>query len=152
MMVPAMATSGGWLARSTSQRRRANASPILAEVPSITSITADSCPSGFGPEGTIPVSQNRTATRIVLTCSDVSASGSRGGVCRRAMPSTGFRGMTSWRTASPNASRSTFFACLALELDSRASPLISVSQRATPISRNVRCSNAGSTRRRIWEA
>jgi len=86
---------------------------MRAEVPSMTSTIAPSCPSDLGPEIERPASQYAIAVRIAFTSTGVSAFGVDAGRCSRETWSIGLRGSTSCRTASPSASRSTTRACLA---------------------------------------
>jgi hypothetical protein len=109
--VPQTRSVAGVVVRSRSRRRIASTSPIRAEVPSITSTICPSWPSGFGPEVPRADSQALITARIALTSAAVKAVGVRFGLCRRATPSIGLRWITSCRTASPNASRSTVLAC-----------------------------------------
>ena len=82
-MVPLMRIDGTGFVTSMSHRRIASTSPMRAEVPSITSTIAPSCPSGFGPDGERPASQNAIAARTAFTSSGVSAFGVDAGRRRR---------------------------------------------------------------------
>ena len=103
----------------------------------MTSTIWPSCPSGFGPEVPRDSSHALITTLIALTSVAVNAVGVRFGLCRRATPSIGLRWITSCRTASPNASRSTVLARLERAYDCLPSSLSRASQRATPISRRA---------------
>ncbi len=111
----AILSFGGAVVTSTSQRRMASTSPIRADVASMTSTIWPSWLSGFGPHVPRVCSQTLITARIALTCAGLRASGVRLGLCSREMLSTGLRISTSWRTASPNASRNTVLARLADE-------------------------------------
>lgn len=54
---------------------------MRADVPSMTSMIAPSCPSGLGPEYERPASQNAIAVRIAFTSAGVSAFGVDAGRC-----------------------------------------------------------------------
>ena len=82
-MVPVMRIDGVALVTSMSRRRIASTSPMRAEVPSMTSMIAPSCPSGFGPDGERPASQYAIAARTAFTSAGVSAFGVDTGRRRR---------------------------------------------------------------------
>ena len=99
---------------STSHLRIASASPMRAEVPSMTSMICSNWPSGGGPEKPAPRRQLRAAVRITSICSTVSAWACDGGFRNRTVSRTGLRGIASYRTASPNARLNTVRACFAV--------------------------------------
>lgn len=68
---------------------------MRAEVPSMASTIAPSCPSGFRPEIERPASQYAIAVRIAFTFAGVSAFGVDAGRCSRDTWSIGLRGSTS---------------------------------------------------------
>ena len=78
-MVPVIRIDGVALVTSISRRRMASTSPIRADVPSMTSMMAPSCPSGLGPEYERPNSQYVIAARTAFTSAGVGAFGVEAG-------------------------------------------------------------------------
>src|SRR5690606_24645047 len=72
-------------------------------------------PIGLGPLTCSPVRQFAAAARMAAICSKVSACGAPLGRLSGLVPSTGLRGMASWRRAKPNSRFSWVRECLARE-------------------------------------